>query len=107
MFLCVTFSEPAQKGCVLRVDCFQIFQFKTKDDGYVFLHPSSVTYNTGHFENPYLVYHEKIKTSRVFLREVSMVPVYPMILFGGTGVEVSLQRGKFVLSLEGGNWGHV
>jgi hypothetical protein len=30
----------------------------------VFLHPSSVTYNTGYFENPYLVYHEKIKTSR-------------------------------------------
>ena len=71
----------------------------------MFLHPSSVTYNTGHFENPYLVYHEKIKTSRVFLREVSMVPVYPMVLFGGTGVEVTLQRGKFVLSLEGGNGG--
>ncbi len=32
----------------------------------------------------------------------SMVPVYPMVLFGGTGVDVSLQRGKYVLSMEGG-----
>ncbi len=31
-----------------------------------------------------------------------MVPVYPMVLFGGTGVDVSLQRGKYVLSMEGG-----
>ena len=43
-----------------------------------------------------------IKRFRVFLREVSMVPIYPMVLFGGTGIEVVLQRGKFVLSMEGG-----
>jgi hypothetical protein len=29
--------------------------------------------------------------SRVFLREVSMVPSYPMVLFGGCGIEVILQ----------------
>ena len=31
-----------------------------------------------------------------------MVPMYPMILFGGTGVDVLMQRGQFVLSLENG-----
>ena len=32
-----------------------------------------------------------------------MVPIYPMILFGGGDqVEVELQRGQFVVSLEGG-----
>ena len=31
-----------------------------------------------------------------------MVPMYPMVLFGGTGVEVIMQRGEFVLSLENG-----
>jgi hypothetical protein len=31
-----------------------------------------------------------------------MVPIYPMVLFGGNGVDLSLQRGKFVLSMEGG-----
>ena len=34
--------------------------------------------------------------------QVSMVPMYPMVLFGGTGVEVIMQRGEFVLSLENG-----
>ena len=29
-----------------------------------------------------------------------MVPIYPMILFGGTGVDVDLQRGQFVISME-------
>jgi hypothetical protein len=32
-----------------------------------------------------------------------MVPIYPMVLFGGSGVEVVLQRGKFVISIEGKN----
>ena len=31
-----------------------------------------------------------------------MVPTYPMVLFGGTGVEVIMQRGEFVVSLEKG-----
>ena len=77
-------------------------KFKTHEDGYVHIHPSSVTAAVGYFKTPYLVFHEKIKTSRVFVRELSMVPMYPMILFGGTGVEVIMQRGQFVLSLEDG-----
>ena len=77
-------------------------KFKTSEDGYVHIHPSSVTATVGYFKTPYLVFHEKVKTSRVFVREVSMVPMYPMVLFGGTGVEVLMQRAQFVLSLENG-----
>ena len=77
-------------------------KFKTSEDGYVHIHPSSVTSTVGYFKTPYLVFHEKIRTSRVFVRELSMVPMYPMILFGGTGVEVIMQRGQSVLSLEKG-----
>lgn len=39
-------------------------KFKTKSDGYVNIHPSSVNFSANSYENPYLVYHEKIKTSR-------------------------------------------
>merc|ERR1719357_137770 len=77
-------------------------KFKTSEDGYIHLHPSSITARVAHFETPYLVFHEKVKTSRVFVREVSMVPMYPMVLFGGTGVDVVMQRGQFVISLEEG-----
>ena len=39
-------------------------KFKTKADGYVNIHPSSVNFSANAYENPYLVFHEKIKTSR-------------------------------------------
>lgn len=55
-----------------------------------------------HFDSPYLLYHEKIKTSRVFIRDCSMVSVYPLVLFGGGQVNVQLQRGAFVVSLDDG-----
>ena len=89
-------------GAMARPPRPEDLKFKTSEDGYVNLHPSSVTATVGYFDTPYLVYHEKIKTSRVFVRELSMVPMYPMILFGGTGVEVIKQRGEFVVSLEKG-----
>lgn len=57
---------------------------------------------TRHFESPYLVYHEKIKTSRVFIRDCSMVSVYPLILLGGGQVHMQLQKGEFVISLDDG-----
>ncbi|KAM9600930.1 putative ATP-dependent RNA helicase DHX57 isoform 2-T3 [Trichechus inunguis] len=77
-------------------------KFVTKNDGYVHIHPSSVNYQVKHFDSPYLVYHEKIKTSRVFIRDCSMVSVYPLVLFGGGQVNVQLQRGEFVVSLDDG-----
>ncbi|XP_074720320.1 putative ATP-dependent RNA helicase DHX57 isoform X1 [Strix uralensis] len=77
-------------------------KFVTKNDGYVHIHPSSVNYQTRHFESPYLVYHEKIKTSRVFIRDCSMVSVYPLVLLGGGQVHMQLQKGEFVISLDDG-----
>ncbi|KAM4771333.1 putative ATP-dependent RNA helicase DHX57 [Rhinophrynus dorsalis] len=77
-------------------------RFVTKNDGYVHIHPSSVNFQVRHFESPYLVYHEKIKTSRVFVRDCSMVSVYPLVLFGGGQVKVELRRGEFLISLDDG-----
>ncbi|NXD56744.1 DEXH1 helicase, partial [Corvus moneduloides] len=77
-------------------------KFVTKNDGYVNIHPSSVNYQTRHFESPYLVYHEKIKTSRVFIRDCSMVSVYPLVLLGGGQVHMQLLKGDFVISLDDG-----
>ena len=59
-------------------------------------------FQTRHFESPYLVYHEKIKTSRVFIRDCRMVSVYPLVLLGGGQVHVQLQKGEFVISLDDG-----
>ncbi|XP_045536777.1 putative ATP-dependent RNA helicase DHX57 [Papilio machaon] len=77
-------------------------RFKTKSDGYVSLHPSSVNSVVGHFTSPYLVYQEKVKTSKVFIRECSMVPQLPLVLFSGCSLAVELHNGTFIVSLEDG-----
>uniref|UniRef100_A0A8C5HMS3 Putative ATP-dependent RNA helicase DHX57 n=1 Tax=Gouania willdenowi TaxID=441366 RepID=A0A8C5HMS3_GOUWI len=77
-------------------------RFSTKRDGYVHVHPSSVNHNTRHYESPFLVYREKVKTSRVFIRDCSMTSVFPLLLFGGSQINVELHNGEFVLSLDDG-----
>ena len=47
------------------------------------LHPSSANAETGHFESRWLVYYEKVRTAKVYLRDSSMVTPYPLLLFGG------------------------
>ncbi len=89
------YKETAS-GAVARAPDAQEYKFKTKADGYVHIHPSSVCHSAGGFESPYLVFNEKIKTSRVFIREMSMVPIYPMILFGGTGAGDLYRSDKIV-----------
>jgi ATP-dependent RNA helicase DHX57 len=50
----------------------------------VALHPSSV--NASHekaIASSYLIYHEKVRTTRVYVRDCSPVSAYALILFGG------------------------
>ncbi|XP_071961739.1 putative ATP-dependent RNA helicase DHX57 [Antedon mediterranea] len=77
-------------------------RLKTQQDGYVSIHPSSVNFQVGHFESPYLIYHEKIKTSKVYIRDCSMVSVYPLLLFGGYSLNLDLVQGTFIMSIDDG-----
>lgn len=47
------------------------------------MHPSSVLFDVGKFECPWLIYTEMVATSKIFCREASMVPIYSLLLFGG------------------------
>ncbi|XP_049617276.1 putative ATP-dependent RNA helicase DHX57 [Syngnathus scovelli] len=76
--------------------------FLTKNDGCVHVHPSSVNYSFRRYDSPYLVYLEKVKTSRVFIRDCSMVSVYALVLFGGGEINVDMRKGQFVISLDDG-----
>ncbi|XP_062852222.1 putative ATP-dependent RNA helicase DHX57 [Trichomycterus rosablanca] len=90
------------KGAVKMQPKAEELHFFTKNEKAVHIHPSSVNFTVRHYDSPYLVYHEKVKTSRVFIRDCSMVSVYPMVLFGGGQVNVELQRGEFIISLDDG-----
>ena len=47
-------------GVMVRPTKPEDFKFKTQEDGYVHIHPSSVCNLTSFFETPYLVYQEKV-----------------------------------------------
>ena len=49
----------------------------------VFLHPSSINFKQRNYRNPWMVYREKVQTSRVFVRDASVVPPYCLLFFGG------------------------
>ncbi|XP_049284337.1 putative ATP-dependent RNA helicase DHX57 [Anopheles funestus] len=89
-------------GAIPRLPQPSDLRFKTQEDGYVALHPSSVNASVGHFGSPFLVYQEKMKTSRIFIRETTMVPLLPMVLFSGSDLQIELHGGDFVILLEGG-----
>ncbi|XP_060781858.1 putative ATP-dependent RNA helicase DHX57 isoform X2 [Neoarius graeffei] len=94
--------KPTSKGAMKIKPKAEELRFLTKNDGAVHIHPSSVNFMVRHYDSPYLVYHEKVKTSRVFIRDCTMVCVYPMVLFGGGQVNVELQHGEFIISLDDG-----
>ncbi|XP_043255278.1 putative ATP-dependent RNA helicase DHX57 [Colletes gigas] len=77
-------------------------RFQTKSNGFVSIHPSSVNFNVGYFSSPYLVYQEKIKTSKVFIKEISMMPILLLILFSGHELNIELHNGLSIVSLEDG-----
>lgn len=89
-------------GAVPRQPLPSELRFKTRDDGYVFIHPSSVNSICGHFSSPFLVFQEKVKTSRIYIRDCTMVPLLPLILFSGSDFKIELHGGDFLIMLEGG-----
>ena len=89
-------------GAIPRQPKPEELKFQTKQDGLVNIHPSSINFSVGHYASPYIVFQEKIKTSKVYIKEVSMVPMLPLVLFSGYGINVEQHDGIFVLSLEDG-----
>lgn len=67
--------------------------------GRVFIHPSSINFATGKFESGWLVYSDIMETSKIFIRECSMVPVYSVLLFGGN-IVVEHEKGMILVD----NW---
>ncbi|XP_015111044.1 putative ATP-dependent RNA helicase DHX57 isoform X2 [Diachasma alloeum] len=94
--------QVQSSGAIPRQPKAEELRFETKNDGLVFIHPSSVNFSIGHFPSPYLAFQEKIKTSKVYIRDVSMVSMLPLVLFSGYGVNIEQHNGTFILSLADG-----
>lgn len=67
-----------------------------RDGRRVFVHPSSVNFSVSRFESGWLVYTELVETTKPFLRDTSMVPVYAMLFFGGA-IDANAVRGTLTV----------
>ena len=55
----------------------------SREGSEVFVHPMSVNFSSVAFESPMLLYFEKVKTTKVYVRDATMITPYPLLLFGG------------------------
>ncbi|KAJ3675190.1 hypothetical protein LUZ60_004232 [Juncus effusus] len=49
----------------------------------VHIHPSSINHSLKSFQYPFLAFLEKVETTKVFLRDTTIVSPYSILLFGG------------------------
>ncbi|TPX31597.1 hypothetical protein SmJEL517_g05124 [Synchytrium microbalum] len=73
--------------------------FCTQEDGQVAIHPSSVNYGSGSFVGtPLLLYHQKVHTSAIFLRDTTAVSAWPLLLLNG---RLDMQMSNNVVIVDG------
>ncbi|KAK3822844.1 MAG: P-loop containing nucleoside triphosphate hydrolase protein [Benniella sp.] len=80
-------------GAVERETVTKEIRMFTRDDGRVFLHPTSVLFQTNQYQVPFLVYFSKLETTKIFVHDATMVPMYGLLLFGGKVQVDHLGRG--------------
>lgn len=68
-----------------------------RSKGRVFTHPSSINMGVNKFETGWVVYTEMVETSKVFVRQSSMAPVYALLLFGG---QPQVQHEKQLITID-------
>jgi ATP-dependent RNA helicase DHX57 len=74
-------------------------KYFTEDDGRVFMHPTAVNFTTQTYASPWLAYLSKIQTSKVYVRDATVISAYALLLFGGE-IEVDRENGFIVI----GSW---
>ncbi|KAI9482586.1 P-loop containing nucleoside triphosphate hydrolase protein [Zychaea mexicana] len=75
--------DKVLSGTVEREKEAREIKFFTKEDGRVFLHPSSILFGCNSYNSSFLTYFSRIETSKVFIRDGMEVPSYAVLFFGG------------------------
>ncbi|XP_017781544.1 PREDICTED: putative ATP-dependent RNA helicase DHX57 [Nicrophorus vespilloides] len=78
------------------------FKFKTKQEQ-VFVHPSSIIYEIKQFASSFLCYQEKVKTNRIFVRDLCVIPLIPLVLFSGYELDINVHNGTTFIAMDD-NW---
>ncbi|XP_075234101.1 ATP-dependent DNA/RNA helicase DHX36-like [Lycorma delicatula] len=70
----------------------------TTEDGKVEIHPKSVNEKALEFESRFLLYHLKMKSTKIYLFDTSMVHPLPLLFFGHN-LDTYNEKGKTVIEL--------
>eukprot|EP00177_Eucheuma_denticulatum_P006762 GFKZ01012289.1.p1 GENE.GFKZ01012289.1~~GFKZ01012289.1.p1 ORF type:complete len:1366 (-),score=200.61 GFKZ01012289.1:915-5012(-) len=87
-----TYHEVAS-GTVANVPEAKRLRLRSKGGERLFLHPESVNFEEGNYDTRWLAFFSKVKTSRLFIRDSTMVSPYAILLFGGE-IEVLHKKGQ-------------
>ncbi|KAI9360815.1 P-loop containing nucleoside triphosphate hydrolase protein [Zopfochytrium polystomum] len=79
----ITYVETAHGTMVKEVPFRDVTLF-TAEDGQVHLHPTSVLHDAAKVDQLLLAYHQKVATSKVFVRDGTLVSAWPVLMFGGS-----------------------
>ncbi|KAK0465451.1 P-loop containing nucleoside triphosphate hydrolase protein [Desarmillaria tabescens] len=90
--------DKVQGGTFQRENKAKEFKIYDLRNERVFLHPASVLFDFSAWRSQYVVFFTKVKTSKIFLRDATEVPLYAMLLFGGT---VSVNQIAGGISIDG------
>lgn len=91
-----TYHEIAS-GTVANTPEAKRLRLRSKEGERLFLHPESINFEEGSFETRWLAYYAKVRTSRLFIRDSTMVSPYAIMLFGG---EIGVQHKKGQMSVD-------
>jgi hypothetical protein len=75
-------------------------KFYTKKNEEVAIHPSSTLFGLPALpseQEKWLIYHEKVKTTKVYIRDGTFVAPYPLLLFGG---QIDVHHEKQMIELD-------
>ncbi|KAG6849981.1 hypothetical protein H0H93_002983 [Arthromyces matolae] len=97
--------DKVSAGTIQRENTAKEYKIYDLQEGRVFVHPASVLFGEATWASPFLVYFHKYMSSKVFLRDVTEVPMYALLLFGGSvsanqiggGVTVGTKDNRFKL----------
>lgn len=59
----------------------------------VFIHPTSINSRTSEFRHPFMVFLDKVETSKVYLRDTTIISPYALLFFGGS-ISIQHQTGS-------------
>lgn len=76
--------DKVLSGTVEREKEAREIKFYTKQDGRVFLHPTSILFSNNQYEpSSFLTYFSRMETSKVFIRDATTVGPYGILFFAG------------------------